>query len=56
MAIQSYNAAPVIFLVELETQCCFAEFSYERLQEAAPRWYEGVRGEELDNASHPATS
>jgi len=39
MPIKPYNSAPVMFLLELNTQCAFARVSFERLQSAAPAWY-----------------
>src|SRR5574337_20906 len=50
MPIKSYNSAPVMFLMELSTQCDFARVSFESLQCAAPAWYTDATPEQFAEA------
>lgn len=53
MPIEGYNFAPVMFLLELSTQCDFARVSFDRLQSAAPAWYTDATPEQFAEAIPP---
>lgn len=53
MPIKGYNFPPLIFLTELGTQCDFAQFYFNELREAAPKWQEGIHGEDFHTAMPP---